>query len=217
MRERFAPSFASGCTASSAGNSSSLWRIFLSVHRDLKPCNILISVPNSHGQIRAVISDFGLCKKLQGGRHSFSLRSGIPGTEGWIAPEVLRENPKENPVSVLLPCPLSPACCAHFLSLQLPPLHLQRIIHSAHVEGSNSLLCWKSVTMLGILEGGREAAALRAGASVTARESDSMAIGIGKCLCWPPCYWSMWVSLIPQLPLGAGSMVHKTLHLLLLT
>ncbi|NXL85007.1 ERN1 endoribonuclease, partial [Alectura lathami] len=67
------------------------------VHRDLKPCNILISVPNSHGQIRAVISDFGLCKKLQGGRHSFSLRSGIPGTEGWIAPEVLQEPPKENP------------------------------------------------------------------------------------------------------------------------
>ncbi|NXC46870.1 ERN1 endoribonuclease, partial [Penelope pileata] len=67
------------------------------VHRDLKPCNILISLPNSHGQIRAVISDFGLCKKLQGGRHSFSLRSGIPGTEGWIAPEVLQEAPKENP------------------------------------------------------------------------------------------------------------------------
>ncbi|NWI69473.1 ERN1 endoribonuclease, partial [Todus mexicanus] len=69
----------------------------LPVHRDLKPCNILISVPNRHGQIRAVISDFGLCKKLQGGRQSFSLRSGIPGTEGWIAPEVLQEAPKENP------------------------------------------------------------------------------------------------------------------------
>ncbi|NWX91221.1 ERN1 endoribonuclease, partial [Nothoprocta pentlandii] len=67
------------------------------VHRDLKPCNILISVPNSHGQIRAVISDFGLCKKLHGGRQSFSLRSGIPGTEGWIAPELLQEAPKENP------------------------------------------------------------------------------------------------------------------------
>ncbi|KFV72504.1 Serine/threonine-protein kinase/endoribonuclease IRE1, partial [Struthio camelus australis] len=67
------------------------------VHRDLKPCNILISVPNSHGQIRAVISDFGLCKKLHGGRHSFSLHSGIPGTEGWIAPELLQEAPKENP------------------------------------------------------------------------------------------------------------------------
>uniref|UniRef100_A0A8B9PDG4 Serine/threonine-protein kinase/endoribonuclease IRE1 n=1 Tax=Apteryx owenii TaxID=8824 RepID=A0A8B9PDG4_APTOW len=67
------------------------------VHRDLKPCNILISIPNSHGQIRAIISDFGLCKKLHGGRHSFSLHSGIPGTEGWIAPELLQEVPKENP------------------------------------------------------------------------------------------------------------------------
>ncbi|XP_061456275.1 serine/threonine-protein kinase/endoribonuclease IRE2 [Rhineura floridana] len=67
------------------------------VHRDLKPCNILISAPNSHGQMRAVISDFGLCKKLQRGRRSFSLHSGIPGTEGWIAPEVLREDPKQNP------------------------------------------------------------------------------------------------------------------------
>lgn len=67
------------------------------VHRDLKPCNILISAPNSHGQVRAVISDFGLCKKLQGGRQSFSLRSGIPGTEGWIAPELLCEDSKENP------------------------------------------------------------------------------------------------------------------------
>ncbi|XP_053132408.1 serine/threonine-protein kinase/endoribonuclease IRE2 [Hemicordylus capensis] len=71
------------------------------VHRDLKPCNILISAPNSHGQIRAVISDFGLCKKLQQGRHTFSLRSGVPGTEGWIAPEVLREDPTENPTSAV--------------------------------------------------------------------------------------------------------------------
>ncbi|NXF01288.1 ERN1 endoribonuclease, partial [Smithornis capensis] len=71
------------------------------VHRDLKPCNILISTPNYHGQIRAVISDFGLCKKLQRGRQSFSLHSGIPGTEGWIAPEVLQEAPKENPTSAV--------------------------------------------------------------------------------------------------------------------
>ncbi|KAG8433232.1 hypothetical protein GDO86_017492 [Hymenochirus boettgeri] len=69
------------------------------VHRDLKPCNILISYPNAHGRLRAVISDFGLCKKLGVGRNSFSLRSGIPGTEGWIAPEVLRDRPKQNPTS----------------------------------------------------------------------------------------------------------------------
>lgn len=47
-----------------------------------------------------MISDFGLCKKLAVGRHSFSRRSGVPGTEGWIAPEMLSEDCKENPVSV---------------------------------------------------------------------------------------------------------------------
>ncbi|XP_058287536.1 serine/threonine-protein kinase/endoribonuclease IRE1 isoform X2 [Hylobates moloch] len=67
------------------------------VHRDLKPHNILISMPNAHGKIKAMISDFGLCKKLAVGRHSFSRRSGVPGTEGWIAPEMLSEDCKENP------------------------------------------------------------------------------------------------------------------------
>lgn len=36
-----------------------------------------------------MISDFGLCKKLQVGRGSFSRRSGVTGTDGWIAPEML--------------------------------------------------------------------------------------------------------------------------------
>uniref|UniRef100_A0A1A8QPE1 Serine/threonine-protein kinase/endoribonuclease IRE1 n=1 Tax=Nothobranchius rachovii TaxID=451742 RepID=A0A1A8QPE1_9TELE len=67
------------------------------VHRDLKPHNILVSMPNAHGRVRAMISDFGLCKKLAVGRHSFSRRSGVPGTEGWIAPEVLSEDSKDNP------------------------------------------------------------------------------------------------------------------------
>ncbi|XP_031425227.1 serine/threonine-protein kinase/endoribonuclease IRE1 isoform X2 [Clupea harengus] len=67
------------------------------VHRDLKPHNILVSMPNAHGRVRAMISDFGLCKKLAAGRHSFSRRSGVPGTEGWIAPEVLSEDCKLNP------------------------------------------------------------------------------------------------------------------------
>uniref|UniRef100_A0A4W5R8V9 non-specific serine/threonine protein kinase n=1 Tax=Hucho hucho TaxID=62062 RepID=A0A4W5R8V9_9TELE len=65
--------------------------------RDLKPHNILVSMPNAHGRVRAMISDFGLCKKLAVGRHSFSRRSGVPGTEGWIAPEVLSEDCKDNP------------------------------------------------------------------------------------------------------------------------
>jgi len=58
-------------------------------HRDIKPQNVLISVPGKNGEIRAMISDFGLCKKLKVGRMSFSRRSGVAGTEGWIAPEML--------------------------------------------------------------------------------------------------------------------------------
>ncbi|XP_055039394.2 serine/threonine-protein kinase/endoribonuclease IRE1 [Misgurnus anguillicaudatus] len=71
------------------------------VHRDLKPHNILVSMPNTHGRVKAMISDFGLCKKLAVGRHSFSRRSGVPGTEGWIAPEVLIEDAKQNPTCMV--------------------------------------------------------------------------------------------------------------------
>lgn len=55
--------------------------------------------PDSQGQGRVVISDFGLCKKLPVGRCSFSLHSGIPGTEGWMAPELL-QLPPDSPVSL---------------------------------------------------------------------------------------------------------------------
>nr|XP_012635626.1 serine/threonine-protein kinase/endoribonuclease IRE2 isoform X3 [Microcebus murinus] len=71
------------------------------VHRDLKPGNILIAGPDSRGQGRVVLSDFGLCKKLPAGRHSFSLRSGIPGTEGWMAPELLQLLPPDSPTSAV--------------------------------------------------------------------------------------------------------------------
>nr|XP_046227738.1 serine/threonine-protein kinase/endoribonuclease IRE1 isoform X2 [Scatophagus argus] len=71
------------------------------VHRDLKPRNILLSGPGALGRVRALISDFGLCKKIPDGRCSFSLRSGIPGTEGWIAPEVLRDTPGNKPTAAV--------------------------------------------------------------------------------------------------------------------
>ena len=61
-------------------------------HRDIKPHNVLISMPGKKGDVRAMISDFGLCKKLKVGRMSFSRRSGIAGTEGWIAPEMMLGN-----------------------------------------------------------------------------------------------------------------------------
>lgn len=60
------------------------------VHRDIKPQNVLLSVPDVNNRVRVMISDFGLCKKLNFGKTSFSRRSGITGTDGWIAPEMIR-------------------------------------------------------------------------------------------------------------------------------
>ena len=58
------------------------------VHRDIKPQNILISLPISPNKSRKImISDFGVSKIL----NSESLTTEFSaGTEGWIAPEILK-------------------------------------------------------------------------------------------------------------------------------
>lgn len=68
------------------------------VHRDIKPQNILISAQNKgasgrNGGRRMLISDFGLCKKLEMDQTSFLPTAHgalAAGTVGWRAPEILR-------------------------------------------------------------------------------------------------------------------------------
>ena len=67
------------------------------VHRDIKPQNILISrsartTRNGKGSYRMLISDFGICKKLDDGQTSFlpTPHGTSAGTRGWLAPELLK-------------------------------------------------------------------------------------------------------------------------------
>lgn len=83
------------------------------VHRDIKPQNILVapqkrihakknstssaSHDENYAPIRIVISDFGLCKKLEYDQSSFRPTTAHPaGTAGWIAPEIDRQDMKKN-------------------------------------------------------------------------------------------------------------------------
>ena len=67
------------------------------VHRDIKPQNILVSGPKKNGGKdgghRMLISDFGLCKRLDVDQTSFlpTAQGAMgAGTVGWRAPEILR-------------------------------------------------------------------------------------------------------------------------------
>lgn len=68
------------------------------IHRDIKPQNILLAVSKivdnntelESEKIRILISDFGLCKKLDADQSSFRTNLNNPaGTTGWRAPELL--------------------------------------------------------------------------------------------------------------------------------
>ncbi|KAK8006782.1 hypothetical protein PG989_000772 [Apiospora arundinis] len=62
------------------------------VHRDLKPQNILVTMTKD-GRPRLVVSDFGLCKKLDGAQSSFGATTAhAAGTSGWRAPELLLDD-----------------------------------------------------------------------------------------------------------------------------
>lgn len=69
------------------------------VHRDIKPQNILVAVPNKlsgepdYPNTRFLISDFGLCKKLEADQSSFRATTAQgSGTSGWRAPELLLDD-----------------------------------------------------------------------------------------------------------------------------
>ncbi|KAL4802652.1 hypothetical protein BDV18DRAFT_146232 [Aspergillus unguis] len=68
------------------------------VHRDLKPQNILVAAPRGRTgsrSIRLLISDFGLCKKLDDNQSSFRATTAhAAGTSGWRAPELLVDDDK---------------------------------------------------------------------------------------------------------------------------
>ena len=77
------------------------------VHRDIKPQNILVSAPklslnnpSASAPPRLLISDFGLCKKLEGDQNSFRATTAFAaGTSGWRAPELLVDDDPNLPPS----------------------------------------------------------------------------------------------------------------------
>ena len=60
------------------------------IHRDIKPGNVLIYVDPNTRQITMKLADFGLSKSVNE-RGSYTMKSGVKGTNTWLAPELLRK------------------------------------------------------------------------------------------------------------------------------
>lgn len=98
------------------------------VHRDIKPQNILVVITkkkNGEESIRFLISDFGLCKKLENDQSSFKgTTANAAGTSGWRAPELLLdtspaylESSKEKRVRLTRSVDIFSAGCVFFYVL----------------------------------------------------------------------------------------------------
>lgn len=71
------------------------------VHRDLKPQNILVTM-GLNGKPRLLVSDFGLCKKLEGEQSSFRATTAhAAGTSGWRAPELLLDDDVKDGTAII--------------------------------------------------------------------------------------------------------------------
>uniref|UniRef100_A0A093V6J6 non-specific serine/threonine protein kinase n=1 Tax=Talaromyces marneffei PM1 TaxID=1077442 RepID=A0A093V6J6_TALMA len=77
------------------------------VHRDLKPQNILVAAPRGRSMssqypaLRLLISDFGLCKKLEDNQSSFRATTAhAAGTSGWRAPELLVDEDQQSAIAI---------------------------------------------------------------------------------------------------------------------
>lgn len=77
------------------------------VHRDLKPQNILVAAPRGRSissqfpALRLLISDFGLCKKLEDNQSSFRATTAhAAGTSGWRAPELLVDEDQQSALAI---------------------------------------------------------------------------------------------------------------------
>ena len=57
------------------------------IHRDVKPSNILLHHDGQTWQVQ--VADFDHCKEVAAGAGAMSVTTGLGGTQGWTAPEML--------------------------------------------------------------------------------------------------------------------------------